>query len=182
MSPGPLAVVDTSVPIYLLAEEEPGPDVPLEAAKAAEFVRANVSRLAGEGVRFVVPAPVLAELYSHPETGGDEIADGLFDARIGLQVFAYDHDDARATGEMLKKLYPTKSPGERKTIMKYDAQIAGMAHARLAKYLLTTNQRDFERYLHVIGSSVEVCYADGQPEKGQTMVVTGRHIKAGGPE
>lgn len=64
-----------------------------------------------------------------------------------------------------------REPGEERGAVSYDALIAGIAHARGARWLLTANARDFAACLKVLSSNVEVVRTDDMPVKGQLSLV-----------
>lgn len=162
-----LAVVDTSVILLVVApiDDKSPPELPGRQRNAID----RMTRLREDGYAFVVPAPVISELCrSGP---GDALADSVLRRFGGARVEAFDQQAALVTGEMLRPALAAKAPGEGRHAMKYDAMIAGLAHALEAKYLVTANARDFAKYLAVVRSPIEIVRADEAEPAGPLFLV-----------
>lgn len=161
-----LAVVDASVVIWLLApiKARESVDVKQKRERIEETMRDF-----RKAFSFIIPAPAVAELCKH---GSVDIA--LADAMKrfgGMHVEPFTYKDGSCAAEMLgPALRGRKSGVDVRSIIKYDCLIAAIAHRKDAP-ILTTNKRDFSRYLNEIRSSVEVVYVDEIPKKGQLRLI-----------
>lgn len=162
-----LAVIDTSVIIFWLWQPAPGDD-PLKIKRKTLVVEC-LRDLDASGVQFVVPTPVISELYGGAP--GEQHAATVMANFGGLRTESFGLDAAKATGKILAPALKLRGQDQSKTVMKYDALIAGIAHALEAKYLVTANSRDFDKYLSSVSSNVEVIAADQQPKSGQLRLL-----------
>lgn len=158
-----LAVVDSSA--IILLGVPPPPEAPENVLRRIERARERMQELKEEGCRFVVPAPVLAELGR--DGPGHVLAQALFTAIGGMRIECFDAKCAEVTSRMLAPALKARAPGESRVAMKYDAMIAATAHALDAGCLVTENPRDFARYFAIVSSSVELVIASEVRRKGQ---------------
>jgi len=162
------AVLDTSVILLVVAplQDSDPADRRLRRERTVETLR----EYRAEKVRFVVPAPVVAELAAGPPS--DEVVISKLLARMGGgHVEPLDDLAARDTGLALRKTLRSRPAGERRNGIKFDAMIAGIAHRMGARYLLTANERDFRRYLEELNSRVEVVDVSSPRNTGQLRLV-----------
>jgi hypothetical protein len=164
-----VAVVDTSV-IVLLVGTPPAP-VPKEFPLRQSCARHCLQSLNEDGVNLVLPAPVIAELCR--DGPGDALAASVMAHFGGLRIEPFGLPAALATGKMLGPALKARLPSDGKAAMKYDAMIAGVAHALGAKYLVTANARDFAAHIVAAGSSVQIVEADKPRSGGQLVLFPG---------
>lgn len=164
-----LAVVDAGV-IILYGEFERAADK--DRHRRWLDNRECIRRLRDDGIKFVVPAPAMVEL----EMGGEsssKLANKLAQRQESLDVVEFDYDAVLLAGKMLKgahKELVRAAPGEgRRNVVKFDALIAATAVAHQARYLLTTNPKDFERLLREVQNHVEVI--DTTRARGQVVLL-----------
>jgi predicted nucleic acid-binding protein len=144
-----IAVIDTNVIIYILDTT----DTPVSIDRRTR-IGLTLEALRKEHARFVVPAPVVAELCRGLR--GSEVVRELAKAVLrGARVEALDLAAADVAGRIADAFVPGKKGLERGAV-KYDALIAGIAHSIDARWLVTSNVRDLKAYLDVIGSTVKV--------------------------
>jgi len=156
-----IAAVDASV-ILLLAV--PGKDV--DRRKRA---RSKMQELKSLGVRFAIPAPAIAEV--HRDGDGREIAARVFGDLGGFYTEALDDIAAANVGQSLRMAHQSRPEGLPRACVKFDAMIAGVAHTMGARYLLTTDGRDFRVALQALQSKVEVIYVDAPPPPQQVPLI-----------
>jgi predicted nucleic acid-binding protein len=161
----PIAVVDTDV-ILLLLDTEDEKDVRVRKS----YAELTIENLERQKARFVVPAPVIAELCGNGP-GSDvvrEVAEKVFK---NLRIEVLDEDAAVIAGEMSRTRLKQRQGRERGAV-KVDCQIAGIAHRIGAKWLVTGNGEDYRKCFAVLNSPVEVIDATQQPAFGQQVMVS----------
>lgn len=164
----PIAIVDTCVIILLLGDI----DDPLEGHRVRKAKDAFL-RLVNKGVHLVLPAPVVAEV-------GPEIAATLIPELTDTHVEPFDLPAAAATWKMLSARPP--NPEQRtKSVVKYDAMIAGIAESLNARYLITANGRDFRGLLGRINSRVQVVDTDRESIHEQGVLALSVEPSAASP-
>lgn len=171
MSSKPVAVVDTSAFVDLLRD----PNVlTVEKARERELVAETFSRLKQEGCKVIIPAPTYLELSYRP--GGEAALAELARRCEDLRVEPFDLPAAETALELLRS-FRKKTGGQEplgsKVDRKFDLQIAAIAVVKKARYLVTTNPRDFDRLLD---GRCKVIRANEQPEKGQLWGLPGKTI------
>jgi predicted nucleic acid-binding protein len=144
-----IAVIDTNVIIDILDTT----DTPTSVDRRTR-IGLTLEALGKERARFVVPSPVVAELYRGIK--GSEMVRELAKAVLrGVRVEALDLAAADVAGSMADVLVPGKKGLERGAV-KYDTLIAGLAHHIDARWLVTSNVRDLRSCLDAISSNVIV--------------------------
>ena len=156
-----LAVLDTSTIVLMVSDSS---DATFKARRdAAELA---LEKLVQDRCTLVVPTPVVAELCRGGP--GAQVARRLVDRLRGrIRWEDLDVDAANAAGEMRRAALMQRVPGDERGAVLYDALIAGIAHVRGARFLVTANERDFTRLLTSVKSGVEVLRADRLPTTGQ---------------
>lgn len=155
----PIAVVDTSVLILLL--DTTSDPVTAERKAHCELTVERLEKLA----RFVVPAPVVAELCR--AGSGSDLIRNVFRRLIArLRIEVLDEDAADVAGEISRTRLQNRTGRERGAV-KFDALIAGVAQRLGARWLVTADPDHMRRCFAVINSPVEVVVADQPPTVGQ---------------
>jgi len=117
-------------------------------------IRLTIEALQTERARFVVPAPVVAELCRGVR--GSEVVRDLTRAVFrGARVQPLDTAAADVAGRIASITVPGTSQLERGAV-KFDTLVAGIAHHIDAKWLVTSNVRHIRSALNAIGSPVEI--------------------------
>jgi predicted nucleic acid-binding protein len=171
MSTQPVAVVDTSAFVDLMRD----PNVlAVKEAGERELVAETFNRLKREGCKVIIPAPAYLEL-SYRRVGEAALAEVA--KRFGdLRVEPFDLPAAETALDLLRR-FRKKNGGQEplgsKVDRKFDLQIAAIAVAMKARYLVTTNPKDFDRLLD---GRCKVIRADQQPETGQLWGLPGKTI------
>lgn len=161
----PIAVVDTDVLITLL-DTTGDPDI----LERRAFIELTIERLTKQSVRWVVPAPVIAELCRDGK-GSEQLRTIVRTMMRGLRIEVLDEDAADVAGEMHRIALQARRPGSERGAVKYDALIAGIAHNIGAHWLLTGNGDHMRACLNAIRSSVEVLVATEPPASGQQVMI-----------
>jgi len=81
----------------------------------------------------------------------------------GLRSCGLTIGSAESAGAILLKKLRARPPGMSKTEIKFDALIAGIAHAHEARWLITGNAKDLRPLLAQIDSKVEIVDIDSVP-------------------
>jgi len=167
MTQQPLAIVDTSAIVLLLSSPSDEDDTTRARRECTEH---TFARLTKEGARFGIPTPVVAELA---RTGpGSAVALKVIAALKRRARFEeLDLESADVAGAMRILKLRERTPGQERGAISYDALIAGIAHQRGARWLLTANPRDFAALLSTVKSNVELVVTDQPPAKGQLSLV-----------
>jgi predicted nucleic acid-binding protein len=161
----PIAVIDTNVIILVLSSRTKETK---DVRTRREMVEANLDTLVERRARFVIPSPVVAELCRDDK--GIEIARRFARFAPRLRIEALDVEAAGVAGEMSRAALQARPPDRTRDAVKYDALIAGAAHALDASWLCTTNVRDMRRCLDAIDSKVEIVSMDLAPF-GKTLTL-----------
>jgi predicted nucleic acid-binding protein len=153
------AAFDTSALVFLIDDAPPA-----DAADARRWqnVRDTMRGLTDAGVTFALPAAVLAELAAGQH--GRAVA-ALLAKRIGkIEVQAFDAEAALIAGEITQgALAAAKAAGTKvadRPIIKFDAMILATALRWKVDQLITTNGRDFAKYLKHTKLEIDVVHAD----------------------
>ena len=161
----PLVAVDTSAILWLLDNSEKNE----EKRALTELAFDN---LAKASARYVVPAPVLAELCR--DGLGSEVYKGFIVPSLKrVRVEVLGKAIADVAGQMRR--VALKSAGDRpRGAVSYDALIAATAHVLEADYLITGDPVDMKRCLDVINSPVRLldCTSTMQMQGNQTVMPT----------
>jgi predicted nucleic acid-binding protein len=161
----PVAVVDTSVILLLLDE---GTDAAVQRRRG--FAELTIENLEDQNARFTVPAPVVAELCRRGP-GSEVLREVVGDLIRDLRIEVLDEDAAVVAGDMSRAALQARGEGDERGAIKFDALIAGVAHKINAKWLVTANARDFNKYLKVVNSTVAVVRADEQVLASQQVMI-----------
>jgi len=150
--PDDLAAIDASVILSMVVPEAAVED----AAQRVRDVRTQQRMVEPRksGVRFFIPSPVISELSR--DGAGEKVARTALEHLGGIRVEGLGLRAARVAGEMLRVALKTRTPEMSRTAMKYDAMIAAVAHAARARFMVTANPKDYEKYLGIINSPVRV--------------------------
>jgi predicted nucleic acid-binding protein len=167
----PIACVDTNILITLL-DNTNDPDIEQEKT----YIELTLERLTKQGARWIVPAPVVAELCKDGP-GSEQIREVMRLALRTLRIEVLDEDAADIAGQMSRMTLKARNGRERGAV-KYDALIAAIAHKIGARWLLTSNADDMRTALGAIKSTVQVVIATDPPETGQQVIVS--VLKPGG--
>ncbi len=159
MSTGPIAVLDTDILILAIGDDT--------SHQRTETVRARLKIMRERGYTLWIPSPAIAELLGHGRTT-QELSAALVSRLGGLRIADFDLPAAETCGRMIASALETAGrAGSRyestRAAMKFDAQIAAVAHSLGARYLLTANARDIGRHLVAVNSPTQVHRAD-QPD------------------
>lgn len=161
----PIAVVDSNVLIWLLDTTSSA-----DARRKRAYVELTMEHFNRLSVRWVVPAPVIAELY-RDEPGLTRLRDIARRYLKAVRVEALDLRAADIAGQISDRRLRSRRGRERGAV-KYDALIAGTAHHIGARWLLTADVDDMRSHLGAIGSSVEVVNAtEPTAAGGQQLLV-----------
>jgi len=163
-----IAVLDASVILLIIApvKDSDPEDRRLRRERTLESLR----EYRKDKVHFVVPAPTIVEIAAGPSKNIDAMNKLL--ARLGgSHVEPLEDLSARAAGASLRKTLHARSEDERRDGVKFDALIAGIAHAMGARYVLTANARDFQKHLRELKSKVEVVQVDAAKTTGQLRII-----------
>ncbi|GAB4111064.1 MAG: hypothetical protein OHK0013_47040 [Sandaracinaceae bacterium] len=162
------ASFDSSALVFLLADGVP--TIPADARRW-QNVRDTVRNMSDAGVTMALPAAVLAELAASEH--GQAIAQAI-SRRLGrIEVQAFDAEAALIAGEITQgALAAAKAAGAKpvdRPIVKFDAMILATALRWKVDHLVTTNGRDFAKYLKHTKLEVDVVNAD-EP-RGQVSLI-----------
>lgn len=144
-----IAVIDTNVIIDILDTT----NTPA-AVDRRTFIGLTIDSLRKERARFVVPAPVVAELCRGVR-GSDVVRELTRVVLRGLRVEPLDQAAADVAGRIASVIVPGTS-GLQRGAVKFDTLVAGIAHHINAKWLVTSNVGNLRSALAAIGSPVEV--------------------------
>jgi predicted nucleic acid-binding protein len=162
---GPIAAIDSDVLIWLLDNTNKP-----EAKKRKAYIELTIERLTQQNTRWVIPAPVVAELC-RDGLGSEQLREVAKIALRRLRVEVLDKDAADVAGQIAIMALRARRPGQERGAVKYDALIAAIAHKIGARWLLTANERDMRAHLQAIKSPVEVVIATQPPSTGQTVML-----------
>ena len=166
MPGGGIAVIDTVVLVLLTIKSQAATD---HDGHRRTLVLANMRRLQGEGYKFVVPSPVLAELYGG---GRDrELVHRMIASIAKTRVVPFDERAAEATGQAMPEALATRANSERRSSVKYDLLIAGIAHSIGAQLLVTDDRRGFKKYFRAMDSDVDVFIATQTPPGKLPLII-----------
>ena len=160
----PIAAVDSDILIWLLDTTSSA-----DARRKRAYVELTMERLNRLQVRWIVRAPVIAELYR----GGPgllRLRDVALRYLKAVRVEALDARAADLAGQISAQTLRARRGRERGAV-KFDALIAAIAHHVGARWLLTANVDDMRSHLKVIGSGIEVVNATEPPASGQQELV-----------
>lgn len=160
----PIACVDTSILITLLDNTN---DPAIEQQKT--YIELTLEGLSKQGARWIIPAPVVAELCRGGR-GSDQLRVIMRTALRALRIEVLDEDAADIAGQISRMRLQARQGRERGAV-KYDALIAGIAHKIGARWLLTSNGDDMRAALNAITSMVQVVVATEQPQTGQQVLI-----------
>ena len=169
-----IGVVDSSVIILL--------GVPKTGKESADYDRRlqraseQMQELWEEGIRFVIPAPVITELSR--DGPGLHLLQRVLATMSGWRIHAFDLECAKVAAQMLYPALQARPIGESRVAMKYDAMIAAVAHQLEAKYMLTDNPRDFATYLRLVSSNTELVTVSAPRARGQLGFIDSAREKA----
>ncbi|HCF56388.1 MAG TPA: hypothetical protein DFS52_00125 [Myxococcales bacterium] len=169
-----IGVVDSSVVILL--------GVPMTGKESADYDRRfqraseRMQELWEEGIRFVIPAPVITELSR--DGPGLQLLQRVLARMSGWRIHAFDQECAKVAAQMLYPALRARPLGESRLAMKYDAMIAAVAHQLEAKYMLTDNRGDFATYLKLVSSNTELVNVSDPRTKGQLRFIDTARTKA----
>ena len=155
-----LAVLDTDV-VILLLDTRRVPD-------AATYSRRERASLAIEdvrkkGARCIVTTPTIVELISWKGGGSKAAVLKLRQFVAGLRALGLTVDAAEAAGTILRDKLKPRPIGKSRNEIKFDALIAGIAHAAEARWLITGNAKDYTGLLGDLRSPVYVIDIDAPP-------------------
>jgi len=136
-----LAVIDTSVIVLLLST--PGPTETEKVRLRRERAEVALAALRSDGARFIVPTPVVAELYRNGK-GSEVVRKKLVKHLKRTKLEALTYSAADVAGEMSKKALEERGPDNERGAVKYDALIAAIAHDIGARWLVTDNRKDMQ--------------------------------------
>jgi predicted nucleic acid-binding protein len=142
-----IVALDTSTVITLISPTD----------KRYEATQAHVANLVKERVRFVMPAPVVSELY---QSGGSSLVTILAKHMKGIRIEPLGLNAADIAGRMSREAI---LEGATRRAVKFDALIAAIAHEVGARAILTSNPRDLARVLRAIDSTVQVVDTSQMP-------------------
>jgi len=161
----PIAILDTNVIILLLDTTNTR-----AANERRTLCELTIERLEKQGARYIVPAPVVAELC-RTGRGSDTIRSVVRTMISTLRIEVLDEDAADIAGEISRTRLQNRAGRERGAV-KYDALIAGVAQRIGARWLVTADADDMRACLAVINSNIEVVVADQQAASGQLALVS----------
>lgn len=150
-----LAMVDSSVLLRLgVAARNEG------QTEKAERTLLAIQKLQAEDLELVVPAPAYAEL-------GDGDAAAILDELGSVYVYPFDFPVAEEVGRVIRAVMQGRPEKACRVCLKTDLMIAAVAHKYNAKYLVTTDPRDFKNILISLKSRTEVYNVDNAIGLGQ---------------
>lgn len=154
-----IALIDTDVAILLLVTK------PATEAERARVGRARqaITDVKARGARCFLATPTLVEMASWPAPS-EMVRTQLKQLLAGLRAVALDVDGAEAAGQILRDKLKKRPPGKARDEIKFDALIAGVAHARSARWLVTGNAKDYQPMFAAIDSNVTVVDIDAPPQ------------------
>lgn len=165
------ASIDASALVILLEDV-----VPVEPVRARRWqnVRETMRSLDDAGVTVGLPAAVLAELAA--SVHGRDVA-ALISRKLGkIEVQVFDAEAALIAGELTQAaLAAAKAAGTKpvdRPIVKFDAMILATALHQKVDLLITTNGRDFAKYLKHTKLEIEIVNAD--EARGQVTIIGSR--------
>jgi predicted nucleic acid-binding protein len=161
----PIAAIDSDVLIWLL-DTSTTPT----AARCRGYIELTIERMDKQNARWVVPAPVVAELCREGP-GSGQLREITRIALRRLRVEVLDLGAADVAGQIMRMALRARAPGRERGAVKFDALIAAIAHKIGARWLLTANGRDMRAHLSAIDSTVEVVVATEPPSTGQTVML-----------
>lgn len=169
-----VAVIDSCAVIYLLGGEVEDPVL----RERQENTRRTVEWAQERCQHLVVPTPVLAEL-AYADMPAQAVL-RAFAANVGARVDLepFDAVAAHHAGEALRALFPDRQPGENRHQMKFDVQIAAIAHSIQARYLVTGDEsaRGFPRYLRALESETHLLIGPELPPGYQLDILDGYEV------
>jgi predicted nucleic acid-binding protein len=146
----PITVLDTTVIIDLLDTTE----TPAVADRRT-MIELTIDWLRKQQARFVIPAPVIAELCYGDLAGSERVRTLMRPLLRNLRIEVLDEDSADVAGAITRVTIRGTRSLQRGQV-KFDALIAGMAHHLGAKWLVTSNVGDLRRSLEAVQSNVQV--------------------------
>jgi predicted nucleic acid-binding protein len=170
MASSSVAVLDTDVISLFLSNGKSAQDD--EARKVRrERTHWTIEQLREKRADFRIPTPVIAELLA----GGlpHDLIASVMQELTRCRVIGFDLEAAKEAGRIIGVRLPSRPKGEKdlRAKMKFDALIAGTAHAMSAKWLVTCNAKDMRACLDALKSPVEIVVASEPPAKGQLNLV-----------
>ena len=161
--PESLAILDTDVAILLLDTRK---KLDEETYNRRDRVFAYIADVQSKGARFLITTPTVVELAAWPD-GSVRAISKMRQFVSGLRVCGLTIGGAQTSGDILLTKLKPRPPGKSRDAIKFDALIAGIAHSREARWLITGNAKDYKPLLATIKSRVEVVDIDAAPAKGQ---------------
>lgn len=168
-----LAILDTDVAILMLdTRKKPDADTYNRRERAASAI----DDVRGKGARCLITTATLVELSSW-RGGPTEAALKLRQFVSGLRTCTLTIGAAETAGRILLDKLKPRPAGKSRHEIKFDALIAGIAHAVDARWLITGNAKDYKSLLDHINSPVQVIDIDAPPTMRRQLTLAEQNLK-----
>jgi len=168
-----LAILDTDVAILVL-DSRKKPDAATH--NRIERALAAIDDVREKCARRLITTPTLVELSSF--RGGPKAATlKLRQFVSGLRTCSLTVGGAETAGRILLDKLRPRPPGKSRHEIKFDALIAGIAHAVEARWLITGNAKDYRPLLDHISSPVQVIDIDAPPTTRKQLLLADQNLK-----